>query len=308
MLFDLTNENMRLHGQGESPIHIANAIFVDRNLTLRQDFAQTFLDFFRGEVMSVDFTSPLAVEAVNQWASYNTNGLIPEVVRHFDPNTVAAITNAIYFSGYWWNRFDPDNTVQDIFHSPAGEVEAYFMRHQMLEFNNYFEDERLQALNLEFDTGAGMYILLPMDGDAAGLLSSMTAECFERIHSESARAQGTLALPKFAIENEISNLKDALIALGIPLFCEISGPLTGLIEDAAHLWVSEAVQVAMIEVDEDGATAAAVTMMDVADSAPPPPEIIFEMICDRPFAFILHSRTQDGGRQILFMGVVNSPG
>jgi len=40
---------------------------------------------------------------------------------------------------------------------------------------------------------------------------------------------------------------------------------------------------------------------------PPPPEVTFEMICNRPFAFILHRPTHDGGRQVLFTGVVNRP-
>jgi len=59
-----------------NPLKIANAIFVDKNVTLRKDFVQTFMDFYRGSSINVDFSSQAAVDAVNRWASDNTDGLI----------------------------------------------------------------------------------------------------------------------------------------------------------------------------------------------------------------------------------------
>jgi serpin B len=312
MLYDLTNEKLRKNqdlpeSPAESPIQIANAIFVDNNYTLRMEFAQLFMDFFRGEMMYVDFRSPDTVAAVNQWASDKTNGLIKKVVREFDPDTAAAIANAIYFSDNWTSQFNPSKTEQDIFYSPAGESTAYFMQLEKFDFS-YFEDELTQAVSLGFSTGGGMSILLPKDGDATGLLSSMTSEYFERIQSDFIFARGKLSLPRFHIENNLDDLKGALTKLGVPLFDVVSAPLTGgLIEEEVPLWISEAVQVAMIEIDEEGATAAAVTIMVVPPGGLPPPETTFEMICNRPFVFILHGRTNDGGRQVLFTGVVNQP-
>ena len=309
MLFNLTNENGQRRGfegiHGQSPLHIANAILVDHNRTLNTHFAQTFLDYFRGEVISVDFNSRSAVDAINQWASDNTNGLIDEIIQDFDPDTIAAIANAIYFSGEWVHQFSPAATAQDIFHSPTGDGTAYFMRLHRCNIR-YFEDEYVQAIDLPFTVGGGMYIILPRNGDAVGLLSNMTAECFVAIQENSVMAEGTLLLPRFSIENTLDELWDILKTLGVPLLDEQLDPITGLIDDNP-LFISNAVQVAMIEIDEEGATAAAVTVMGMEDSAPPPPDIIFEMICNSPFVFILYGWTQDGGRQILFMGVVNQP-
>jgi len=68
-------------------------------------------------------------------------------------------------------------------------------------------------------------------------------------------------------------------------------------------------QRALIKVDEEGTTAAAVTVMQGATSAGPGDDKpkTFEMICDRPFVFILCEYTHDGGDQILFTGIVNDP-
>jgi len=320
MLFDLTNELARREGWGAwgaseaSNLHIANAIFVNHGLTLSREFAQTFMDYYRGKMISVNFLSHDAVEEVNLWASDNTNGLITEIVQEFDPWTVAAIVNAIYFSDSWAAQFNPDQTERDAFHSPVGDSYAYFMRMEWPNWRDpstlYFEDDRIQAIELPFSGGGGLTIILPKDGDTVGLLASMTSGYFDRIQRDAVLAEGLLLLPRFSIENSIDGLKDALIALGVPLFDEDAVPLTGRLieEEYQALWVGSAVQVAMIEVDEEGTTAAAVTMMDVAtDSGPPPPEATFKMICNRPFVFVLHRRTTDGGWQVLFAGVVNQP-
>jgi len=313
MLFDLTNERARREnwsqwgGSEESPLHIANAIFVDYNWPLRREFAQTFADYFRGNAINLDFSSPAAVDAVNQWASDNTNGLINEVIQEFDPDAIAAIANAIYFSGSWSDRFNPNMTDRGTFYSPFDERNVYFM--QQHGFFTYFEDDGIQAIDLGFAGGSGMIIILPKNGDAVGFLSSMTNECFDRIQSDSVLGEGTIKLPRFSVENTIDNLVSTLITLGVPLFDEMAGPLTGgLVYDSGlRVWLGDAVQVAMIEVDEEGATAAAVTVMDVRAESMPFAQTTFEMICNTPFAFILYSNTRDGGRQILFMGVVNQP-
>ena len=79
----------------------------------------------------------------------------------------------------------------------------------------------------------------------------------------------------------------------------------GLIYGGNSLFVASAEQAVIIDVNEYGATASAVTNMVIGQSGPPPIEI--EMICNTPFVFILYQDTFDGGAQIIFIGVVNEP-
>jgi len=313
MLYDLTRQREKEWAQEydqtyHNPLTIANAIFVDQNVTLNPTFAQTFLDYYRGNMVQVNFTSQDAVEAVNQWASEHTNGLIPQIVQQFDPDTVAAIANAIYFSDRWNWEFDPQRTAEDIFHSPSGDTTAFYMLRQG-DGLSYYEDNQVQAMPLSFTTGGGLYIILPKDGDAAGLLSSMTNQYFEEIQAGSNSATGKLLLPRFSIESGAMQLKNILLALGVPLFNDEMAPLTGgLIEGDIPVWLSSAAHKALIEVDERGTTAAAVTVMAAnAASAAPGPTQPFEMICNRPFVFVLYAHTYDGGNQVLFTGMVNQP-
>lgn len=308
MLYDLTNEAERdTDWYRGNPLRIANAIFVDYEWPLRVDFAQRFLDYFRGDIMNVDFLSQDAVDAVNQWAYDNTEGLISDLVQEFESDTAAVIANAIYFASRWTQEFDPEETSEGVFYSPSGEVSAYFMLREGL-FLPYFEDEYVQATEFYFSARGGMTIILPRSGDAVGLLSEMTAERFEEI-TMSPR-EGRILLPRFSIATTIDDLPDILAGMGVTLFDEVAAPLTGgLLETSLPVWLSDAIQKAMIEVDEEGTTAAAVTlMMAMAAGAPfAEDDEPFEMICDSPFAFILWGFTHDGGRQVLFTGVVNQP-
>ncbi|MCL2628577.1 MAG: hypothetical protein FWD44_07790 [Oscillospiraceae bacterium] len=317
MLFDLTRDIYYRENESgydaeygithHNPLKIANAIFVDKNQTLNRNFAQKFLDYYRGAAISADFSSHEAVDAVNKWARDNTQGLIDNIISEFDPQTVAAIANAIYFSDRWEWEFNPDRTAEDIFYSPNGESTAHFMLREG-DGQMYYEDEKVQAIPLWFKTGGGMYIILPKDGDATGLLTSMTNDYFNSIRHNAQFADGKLLLPRFKIESPLMQLSDVLTALGIPLFDEISAPLTGgLIEENIPVWLGSALQKAFINVDEEGTTAAAVTIMPAPGAGMPEPTPPFEMICNTPFVFVLYSHTYDGGSQVLFTGIVNQP-
>jgi serpin B len=314
MLYNLTKvretENYAEYGEEyNNPLKIANAIFVHNELTLKDSFAQTFADFYRGASIKVDFASDDAVNAINKWASDNTEGLINNVVTEFDPDTVAAIANAIYFSDRWAWEFDLEKTSEAVFHAPAGDTKAFYMPREGNELL-YYEDAGVQAMPLGFSSGGGMYIILPKNGDAIGLISSMTNDYFEQIQQDSTLATGKLLLPRFSIEGDAMDLQDALIALGVPLFdTSGGGTITGLIKEDIPLYLSSAVQKALIRVDEKGTTAAAVTVLaiEATSAGPSEPTKPFEMICNKPFVFVLYDRTYDGGNQVLFTGMVNNP-
>jgi serpin B len=312
MLFSLTKQRERQYAKEHdmpyhNPLKIANAVFVSKNNTLKREFAQTFLDYYRGWAMAVDFNSDEAVQAVNQWASDNTDGLITEIIREFDPDTVAALANAIYFSDRWAWQFDETNTRGDVFHSPSGETSALYMLREG-DCQLYYEDDKVQAMPLSFLTGGGMCVILPKDGDAVGLLSSMTCDYFYEIQRNALSLSGKLLLPRFSIGSDVMDLSQVLEQLGIPLFDRSAAPLTGgLVEEDIPVWITDVAQKAVIEVDERGTTAAAVTIITVAGEAMNIPTDPFVMICNSPFVFILYGNTDDGGNQILFTGVVNRP-
>lgn len=295
---------MKEHGMDgyESPLKIANALFVDRSCQVNQAFEAVFADSYAGQLFSVDFADASAVQEVNGWAYERTEGRIDQIVDSFDPAAVAAIANAVYYADGWAKKFPSENTQNDIFHGFIQEQEVPFLYGEFNEMP-YYEDDTLQAVTLGTATGGGLTILLPKEGvSAEELLAGMDAEAFETL-MEAEEATVHLWLPRFQVESEIFSVKEALERLGVPLTDSVGCHLDGIVE-GERLYISQAVQKAMIEVDEEGMTAAAVTVMVMERMSMPFEREPVEMKCDRPFAFLL-SAPGSGGQQVLFTGVVN---
>jgi serpin B len=305
----LLSDSLRTNAAGDDgesgTLQIANGIFVNKALTLDGEFVKTFADSYRGGAMSVDFTTSEGIRAVNDWASEHTNGKITNVVSEFPVHTVAAITNAIFFSDRWRSEFSASLTKEEIFYAPGGETKAPLM--YKWEKIPYYEDETLQAAGLRFDGRASLFVFLPKDRDAEKLLAGLDAEYFKKIADGVESREGELFLPRWSSETGTMDVKGALETMGVPLFDAAKDSLGALIAEDLPIFISQAMQKAMIEVDEKGATAAAVTFMAaVPTSAPPEPEEPFVMRCDRPFVFVLSS-TAKGNEQVLFVGLVERP-
>lgn len=287
----------------ESPLKIANALFVQKDAVVNQTFAQLFSDNYDGKLFSVDFSDPSAANAINSWASEKTDGKITEIVDSFDADTVAAIANALYFSDSWSNQFLEENTTEGTFHGAKQDEDAEFMN-QKLSDGIYYEDETMQAVVLWTTSGGQMVLCLPKDGySAEEALQSLTTEKLQKISGADYRCV-QLSLPKFKLESKVFSIKEALEAMGVPLMQATDAALTEVLDNEA-LYISSAQQSAMVEVDENGLTAAAVTVMGLEKMALMPETDPIELTFDSPFAFVLTGNGEDAGDQILFTGVVN---
>jgi serpin B len=301
ILYRVSGEINKLYMENyQGPLKIANALFVSDRVTANQVFAQSFADNYLGQVFSVNFSAQYeAADRVNAWASEKTEGLIDRVVEPsaFNEETVAAIANAIYFSDRWKWEFKEERTAPGPFRAASGEVTANYMIREGDE-QLYFEDDRIQAMPLHFLRDGDMWIILPKFETANGFLQSMTVPYFSVMQRYSNLRTGKLLLPKFEAENQI-DLVEALQDLDVSIF---TNELERLIENGFPVGIGSATQKTAIKVDEKGTTAAAVTVMVAPGATLPEQTEPFEMVCDKPFAFVLE---KDG--QILFMGAVNKP-
>lgn len=290
----------------ESPLKIANAVFVGQNEVMKTAFTEVYEKVYGGKVFPVDFTSQTATAAVNDWASEQTNGRIEKIIDGFDPKTVAAIANAIYFSDNWAKEFPEANTQNDVFYGAAREETVPFMNNKLTSCS-YTEDEEMQAVVLGTAKGGQLVICLPKEGKTPEeLLADMTPEKLTEIY-QSSGATVQLSLPKFKLESSVFSVKEAMELLGVPLTSALTPHIDGLVE-GDPLYISQAVQKAMLEVDEKGMTAAAVTVMGLERMSMPIEQEPIEMKCDSPFAVILTADGGEAGQQVLFTGVVNQIG
>ncbi|MDR1795332.1 MAG: hypothetical protein LBR25_08060 [Erysipelotrichaceae bacterium] len=302
LLFSLLGEANKAYIKDFVPsLRITNALFVSQAETIRPDFAQIFAQNYQGTAFQVDFFSPKAAKAINDWARKHTEGLIDHLVDGFDQDTVAAIANAIYFSDHWSREFKESDTKPGVFHSINGDMQVAYMCKEANDFN-YYEDESVQAVSLAYNQGGSMWILLAKNESVRELYQRLSEDDFKQIETQSKPSCGKLLLPRFSATNH-HNLNSVLSSLNIPLFDRKAAVLKGgLICDDKPVWLSAAMQQAVIQVDEKGTTAGAVTLIMMAGSALHLPGEPFVMHCDKPFVFLLQKQSR-----ILFSGIINKP-
>lgn len=239
------------------------------------------------------FAGKIKAKTVNNWASDHTNGKINNVLQ--DPvNYCMILTNALYFKDEWEYPFKPYSTIPEPFHGTKGTVDVDMM-HQTTHLQ-YTENERLQAVRLNYVGPYCMDIYLPREGiDVAAIVPDIAKTPL----SDESRKKVALALPKVKMEYE-KTLNDYLKAMGVKTCFSSQADFSRL--SKTPVLVDLVKQNTFLAIDEEGTEAAAVTVIAMkAMMARPDDEPIYEMQIDHPF--ILMIRESDTNR-ILFYGVI----
>ena len=82
-------------------LSIANAMFVQRRETARDEFLRIMASQYGTGAQAVDFTSPTAIEVIGAWVREQTADRIRKLFDQLPPETKAVLANAVYFNGDW---------------------------------------------------------------------------------------------------------------------------------------------------------------------------------------------------------------
>lgn len=279
---------------------IANRIWVDNDTSLNATYAEVVGEFVR----QIDFSDAGAGGVINGWVEDSTNGLIDSVVEEGPLNRYLLIAvNSIYLKASWLYQFYDQHTNEDVFYtSPSRmtkiESPSQFM-HQV-EFFPYSHTALLGFQIVQLPLAGGdlsMLFVLPTSDDSGTASSSSVLSALPQLTS----TKLALALPKFKFESKYEEeLKSSLKALG--LMAPFEGDLCILEGDCSSL-VDLVVQKTVIDVNEKGVEAAAVTAIGVPTSAPPPERPIL-VLMDHPFQFFIYDAKEE---LVLFEGRVGAP-
>jgi serine protease inhibitor len=287
-------------------ITAANSLWCGNGAQVRPDLAANLHDLYDAELTTLDFASADAVPRINAWVSGKTNGLISRILDSLSPLAVLVAINAVYFNGRWINAFHPAMTRDRPFTTAAGQKKQLPIMLQGGKYK-YFEKGRLQAVALPYLGDVTMYVVLPPDkADVRQFLSSLTSVLWESWLAQFELLPGTIWLPRFKLDCA-AQLEPALKALGMePAFDPHRAEFGGILTDRPPVWIDQVLHRAVVEVNEEGTKAAAVTMAPFSASAMrsvrPPRE--FEMIVDRPFFIAIRDEATG---TILFIGWIGDP-
>lgn len=287
-------------------LRVANRLYFDRTEPVRE----CMKELFDGELEQLDFVnaSGAARQSINSWVEKLTADRIKDLIPEgaVDRSTRIVLANAAYFKGTWYSQFKPQDTSLDIFY-PAPDANFTFvnMMAQKGQFN-YMVSEKLQAHILELPylgKDVTMFLLLPpfkpgaLDKTVELLTPELLQDAFARMYPVEVR----IKVPKFRIE-ESYEMSERLSDLGFEsLFNGSYTDLSGF-SGSGNLGLSAAIHKSFLEINEEGAEAAAATALIINRSGRPkrPPQFI----CNHPFMYIIYDKVT---QSMLFMGTFEHP-
>ncbi|MEK7287368.1 MAG: serpin family protein [Elusimicrobiota bacterium] len=295
-------------------LDIANSLWTDQKFVLKERFLKVSTASYGAKVSSLDFADKASIDAINNWVSENTGGKIQKIVENLEPDSSLVLLNAVYFKGDWSEKFDKKVTQSKAFELAGGNKKQVPMMSKRNSFS-YLEESEFQAVELPYGEGRiKMRVFLP------GLNSSLEAFCRQLTPANwkmwrgkfSARG-GYLELPRFKI-NYDKELSEILKNLGMSSaferekanFSNMLEPLTRQNLLLKSTYIDAVLHKAFVDINEEGAEAAAATSVLVMSQAEPKvrPSPAFTMIVERPFFFAIDD-TESG--ILLFLGLIYNP-
>ncbi len=288
-----------------SPLVITNDLWVQQGFAVVPAYRDLLRSSFAAAQRDVDFAADAEVarQTINAHIAKATNDRIRDLLQPgmILPGTRVVLTNALWFKAAWEHTFWNKNTKDAPFTLADDSVVQVPTMRQTQVFG-YADSDDWQVLMLPFaSSGIVCEIVLPREGKPLataeqallGWTYRPTVQ-FERVDVE---------LPRFQVA-AAHRLSDALMALGLhAAFDGDRADFTG-ITTKEPLVIENVVHQTWIQVDEEGAEAAAATatVLKAGSAMPQGEPKLFH--ADRPFAFGLRDR-QTG--LLLFVGRVSDP-
>jgi len=283
-------------------LSIANSIWTNQNVVIKDEFVGKNRDYFNSSVESVNFSDRKTAGLINDWASKNTNGLIKKVIESTSSDDLMYLLNAIYFKGMWVSEFNRSNTHPKPFMLENGATVNVEMMNQTEKFN-YKDNELMQLVELPYGNSAfSMIVMLPKEEkkllDVIRALNN--SDYWAGLKSGLIEHEVELFLPKFKTEYS-KKLNKVLTDMGMGLAFTNDAEFSGMSDIPAKIDFVK--QDTYISVDEIGTEAAAVTTVGMVMTSMPsePQKVVFN--ANRPFIYVIQENYTGS---ILFMGIVNN--
>ncbi|EOA34361.1 hypothetical protein CARUB_v10021884mg [Capsella rubella] len=271
---------------GGPKIKSVNGLWIDKSLEVDPKYKDLFENFFKALYVPVDFRSKAEEvrEEVNSWVEHHTNNLIKDLLPHgsvaSDTNEIYA--NALYFKGDWEIQFEKNHTEDEDFHLVNGtSVSVPFMTSDEDQYVRAYDEVARDDTN----RGFSMYFYLPDKKDGLDdLLEKMAST------------------PGF-LDSHIPSYRDELDEFRIPKFKMEFGFTVTSVLNGLGLRSLSMYHKACVEIDEQGAEAAAATAINDDDDVCCDCEPL-DFVADHPFLFLIR---EDKTGTVLFVGQLLEP-
>ena len=279
-------------------LDIANSVWVDKQLNVKQPFITDLQTFYKGEARDIDVTDPDAVNIVNDWIALKTQDKITEMLDKFDPDAAMLLINAVYFNGKWRYKFDKTDTKEEPFYVTPSDPKTVPMMHQIHNFkairNNSFTI-------VDIPYGQGNYTMVVVLPDKnmtnSDVANSLTLSLWQEWMGLLADNSVVLSIPRFKYNYKRLLNKD-LIDLGMSIAFTTQADFSNISDQS--LLITKILHQSFIDTNEEGTEAIAATIVEMGTGAAEP----VDMKIDHPFLYFIRESSTG---TIIFMGEVNDP-
>jgi serpin B len=282
---------------------IANSIWYEQKLTATEAFKKAMQVYYSAEVSGLDFRSPQSVNTINNWVETKTNGLIDKLINEIPDNAVMYLVNAIYYKALWRYPFDEANTQKAPFYPEDNKEIEVMMMHSEEMAVDYYLNEITHVIDIPYGNGQySMMVLLPVEGKKTeDILEVLDKNTLKNWNNSIRPMEAELFMPKYKIEYK-ALLNETLSDMGMEIAFTDRADFTRLFEEEYGLMISKVIHKAVIEVNEEGTEAAAVTGVEVSLTSMPPEKPVLTL--NRPFIFFIKEKHTGA---ILFAGKLSNP-
>lgn len=261
---------------GKGVVRLADAMWVRKGEPIAPEFIRLNRDQLGAEVFERDF-GPAALAELNDWVSKQTDGMIPSILSELPPEAILVLLNALLFKCNWLEGYTVSE--EKPFHAANGETKSV----DMLKSTEtvYLHDDSAVGFLKPFEGHYAFAVIVPNEGvtpaeylrglNGASLRSLLRGEKYDAVYTY---------MPKFKQSFE-SDLMAVFPKVGLTNLKHLGGISPGA-------FVSDAIHKAVIDVNEDGVSAAAVTAIVVGKTAvPTQPQRVATVVADRPYLYMI---------------------
>uniref|UniRef100_A0ACD5YM38 Uncharacterized protein n=1 Tax=Avena sativa TaxID=4498 RepID=A0ACD5YM38_AVESA len=305
---------------GGPSVAFACGVWSDLTRAMKPAYRDTVVGTYKAKAGVVDFLNDpeQAKRQINAWVAEATRNLITSAVPSgpVDPDTKLVLASAVYFRGKWDLPFFKSDTKNRPFYRLDGTaVNVPFMTN----YNDHYiaEHDGFKVLKLRYKRSHYttrfhhcMCIILPDARDGLGsLLDKITSSpgfLCEHLPCRTVKVRH-FWVPKFEL-SFWSSVTAVLNDLGLRLSFSPEADLSEMLEEddfSMPVRVQDVIQKAVIEVNEEGTRAAAVTMaFAYSPTCGPAVSRRVDFVADHPFAYFI---MEEGSDAVIFAGHVVDP-
>ena len=270
----------------------ANSIWVRddvERVSLVPGFVQNTKDYYDASLYAAPFDDT-TVSDINSWVNDNTDGMIDGVIDMIPESAVMYLINAVAFDAKWENPFEKMNTHDATFTAFDGSEQTAKMMSSDMDW--YIEDDHAKGFCKFYKGGRYAFAaLLPEEGmSLTDYVKTITPEGLTKTIANRQQKDNFVGqMPKFTYDYDII-MNEQLQDMGMQDAFSDAADFSNMVEKN-NVGISMVYHKTHIDVDELGTKAAAVTVVEVSETAVQDPPTVLTL--DRPFVYCIYDTQTD---------------